>query len=86
MHGVNVEVVKVNAFPAPVHLQDAVQFAQRHGCRHQHSAPDHGTDAQQADLQLNDARGFFQNGHADLMPSPAKICNCPRLFGTPIRA
>ena len=87
MHGINVEVVEMDALPAHAHLQDAVQLVQRHGCRHQHAPPDHGADAQQAGLQLNDACGFFRARYADLMPSPAQICNCPPppppLFGTP---
>ena len=84
MHGVNVEVVEMNALPAHACLQDAMQLSQRHGCRHQHAPPDHRADTQQSDLQLNDARGFFQAGHADLMPSPAQICNCPTVFGTSV--
>ena len=40
-------------------------------------------NARQAALQLDDGRGFFRAGHVGLVPLPAQVCNCPRLFGVP---
>ena len=59
-------------------------YAARAALRIQAPAPAaRWADAHLADLQPNDARGFFLAGHAAPTPSTAQTCNYPRLPGTP---
>jgi hypothetical protein len=52
--GTQAELVKVDAFPPHRDLDDAVQFAQGAGARHQHTAPYHRADSEQPDPDLHD--------------------------------
>ena len=69
----------MNALPSHGHLQYPVQFMQARQRRYQNPPPDHRTDPQQPNLQLNDFAGRI---HEPTLPSATVPGNCPTLCGT----
>jgi hypothetical protein len=49
---------RVDALPAHRHLKNTVRLPQRHAGRHLNPPPDHGADAKQPDLELQELRSL----------------------------
>jgi len=69
----------MDTFPSQGRLQNPVQLVQRHGCWSYHAAPDHRTDPQKPNLQLNNFLGCI---HVLSVTSRAANGNCRTLCGT----